>query len=132
MKVPLELFTSLMKIWGVVSDRKNVRGNERDDKDLSDLLPDLRMLSAEDLGVKVTVSLCGDGLDVGLSTDFDMLVVLKEDVLWNEGIVEGVEVKSGILRMVVRCGERRGCGHRVAQLVGGSGETGGSTDQVIT
>ena len=90
------------------------------------------MLSAKHLGVKVTVSLCGDGLDVGLSTDFDMLVVLKEDVLWYKGIVEGVEVKCGILRMVVRCGKRRGCGHRVAQLVGGSGETGGSTDQVIT
>jgi hypothetical protein len=74
------------------------------------------MLPAQDLGVKVTVSLGGYRLDVGLSTDFDMLIVEQSDVFRNKRIIQRIQVKSGKLGLVVRRGERRWCRHRSRPL----------------
>jgi hypothetical protein len=59
------------------------------------------MLSAEDLGVKVAVSLSWSSLCVCLSSDFDALVVKERYVFWNKGVIKWVEVKSRIWKLLV-------------------------------
>ena len=53
------------------------------------LLSDLSMLSTKDLGVEITVVLCGDAVGVALSTDLDTLVIGEVDVFYKGVSVEG-------------------------------------------
>jgi len=48
------------------------------------------MLPTEDFGVKEAVSLAWCRLCIGLSSDFDALVVEERDVFWNEGVVKRI------------------------------------------
>ena len=59
--------------------------------DLGVLLPDLSMLSTQDLGIEITVVLNWDGVDIGLSTDLDTLVIGEVDVFCKGVGVEGRE-----------------------------------------
>lgn len=73
--------------WPAVTPKKN-------NAHLAILLPHLRMLSAQNLRVEVTVSLRWNGLGVCLSTDLYTLAIDERDMLRNERIVERVEVES--------------------------------------
>lgn len=83
--------------------------------DLAAFLPNLGVLSTENLGVEKSVALARDALRVGLSTNFDAGAAGERNLLWNECVIEGVEVE-------------RGTGGRGLHLVGGHGG-GGETDK---
>jgi hypothetical protein len=55
------------------------------------------VLPRENLRVEETVFLSGDGLRIGLAAYFDANSAGKEDVFWDERVVEGIEVECGIL-----------------------------------
>ena len=99
MKVPFELFTSLMYIFVAGGPGQFTRGRQRrwrrrgQATHLSIVLPNLCVLPAEHLGVEEAISFCGDGLCVGLAADLDALVADEGDVLGDERVVEGVEVE---------------------------------------
>lgn len=59
--------------------------------------------------------LCQDGLCVGLMAELDLLVVEEIDVLWDEGVIEGIEV-DGCLAFV--CGMVMEGGGRGSESVG--------------
>lgn len=48
------------------------------------------MLSAQDLGVEITVPLAWDGLGVGLAPNFYADSVCEGYVFWNERVIEGI------------------------------------------
>lgn len=54
------------------------------------------MLSTQHLGIEVAIPFCGDGLCVCLTADLDALAIGEGNVFGNEGVVEGVEVESGV------------------------------------
>ena len=61
---------------------------------LAVLLPHLRMLPTENLGIEVAIALCWDSLRVGLAADLDALVVDERDVFGDERVVECLELES--------------------------------------
>lgn len=63
--------------------------------------------------------LCQDGLCIGLMAELDLLVVEEIDVLWDEGVIEGIEV-DGCLAFVcdmVMEGGGRGSERCVGRLI---------------
>ena len=66
------------------------------DTHLSILLPDLRMLSTKNFGIKVAVSFGGNCLRVCLSTDLYALIIDEGYMLRNKRIVERVKIECGV------------------------------------
>jgi hypothetical protein len=50
------------------------------------------MLPTQNLGIEVAIPLSWYSLCVRLSTDLDSLAIDEGNVLWNEGVVERIEV----------------------------------------
>lgn len=83
MNVPLELLTSLMKIYSTKrSHQRNFLTGHIGSTHLPALLPDFCMLSTQNLGVKIAVVLCRYCPGIRLSTDFDALVGCEVDMFY--------------------------------------------------
>jgi hypothetical protein len=89
MNVPFELLTSLMKIYGQTMNNDTKRCSSIATH-LRILLPNLSMLSTQDLRVKMPIILSRDGTSIGLSTDLDTLVIGKIDGFYKRIGIEWV------------------------------------------
>lgn len=94
MNVPLELFTSLMKICQLyLNSVPQTRARVHETNPVA-LLPNFGMLATEDAGVKETVALAGDGLCVWWTSNFHALAPTQSYPFWDKRVVEGIEMES--------------------------------------
>jgi len=67
--------------------------------DLVALLPYLRMLPTQHLRIEVAIPFPWNSLCIGLSADFYVLVVQQSYVFWDERVIKGIQVESGVERL---------------------------------
>lgn len=98
MKVPLELLTSLMKIYHKILDINIASIKLAHSTHLSILFPHLCMLPTQHLRVKKPISFTWNRLRIRLSPNLDALVQMN--VFWYERVVEReqAQCRDGVRR----------------------------------